>query len=260
MLGPFLRGARYPLRGLRWLPRQQLRIFVLAPLLINSGLFALAVWWSGSRVDAISTHLLAGLADWLPDWLDWLSTLLYWLIWPLFVAAVLLVVFYTFTLVANFLGSPFNGLLAERVEVLVTGQAPQSPISLWQEVLRAPVVELRKLGYLALWAIPLLVLFLVPVVNVLAPFVWGVFGAWMLTLQYVEYPLSNHGMDIVEQRRRLQERRALALGFGATTLVMTLIPVLNFLVMPAAVIGATLMVVEEFPRAAPPPPENPTVP
>ena len=103
MLGPFLRGARYPLRGLRWLPRQQLRIFVLAPLLINSGLFALAVWWSGSRVDAISTHLLAGLADWLPDWLDWLSTLLYWLIWPLFVAAVLLVVFYTFTLVANFL-------------------------------------------------------------------------------------------------------------------------------------------------------------
>ena len=256
MLGPFLRGTRYPLRGLGWLPRRRLWIFVLTPLLINTVLFGGAVWWSSVQVDALASRLLEGLATWLPDWLDWLSTVLYWLIWPLFILAVLLVVFYTFTLVANFLGSPFNGLLAEQVEVIATGQAPVSPLSLWQEIRRAPVVELRKLGYLVAWAIPLLLLFLIPVVNLLAPFLWGVFGAWMLALQYVEYPLSNHGMDISEQRRHLRERRWLVLGFGTSTLVMTLIPVLNFLVMPAAVIGATLMVVEEFS----PPPTTPGVP
>lgn len=258
MVGPFLRGARYPLRGLGWLPRRSLRIFVLVPLLINVLLFVFAGWWSASRVDALSRRLLGNLNTWLPTWLGWLSDLLYWLIWPLFLLAILLVVFYTFTLVANFIGSPFNGLLAERVEVIATGRAPVSPLSLWQEVLQAPMVELRKLAYFLLRAVPLLVLFVIPLVNILAPLIWGLFGAWMLALQYVEYPLSNHGIAIDEQRQRLAERRSLALGFGAATLLMTLMPGLNFLVMPAAVIGATLLVVEEFPGVSDPStPETP---
>lgn len=252
MVGPFLRGARYPLRGLTWLPRRRLRIFVVVPLLINVLLFSAGVWWSSGKLDTLSQAMLGDLEDWLPGWLDWLSTVLYWLIWPLFLLAALLVVYYTFTLVANFLGSPFNGLLAERVESLATGRAPVSPLSLWEEIYRAPGVELRKLAYMLVRALPLLLLFLIPGLNLLAPLLWGAFGAWMLALQYVEYPLSNHGIAIPEQRQRLREQRWLALGFGATTLVMTLIPGLNFLVMPAAVIGATLMVTEEFPQVVPP--------
>ena len=46
----------------------------------------------------------------------------------------------------------------------------------------------------------------------------------------------------------LREKRLLALGFGAATLLMTLIPFVNFLVMPAAVAGATAMWVHEWRR------------
>ncbi|MEZ5582290.1 MAG: hypothetical protein R3F37_05475 [Candidatus Competibacteraceae bacterium] len=41
---------------------------------------------------------------------------------------------------------------------------------------------------------PLLVLFVIPGVNVIAPLLWLVFGAWMLALQYADYPMGNHGL------------------------------------------------------------------
>ena len=38
----------------------------------------------------------------------------------------------------------------------------------------------------------------------------------------------------------------MALGFGAACTLVTLVPLLNFVAMPAGVIGATLMYLEQF--------------
>jgi CysZ protein len=69
----------------------------------------------------------------------------------------------------------------------------------------------------------------------------------MLALEYADYPLGNRGLNLRAQRRLLRRRWPLALGFGGMTLLFTLIPGLNLLVMPAAVIGATLMWNKELP-------------
>ncbi len=242
MAAGFIAGAAYPLRGARWLLRRGVRGFVLAPLLINTLLFGAAIWLGASEFDVFLNWLLAKL----PAWLDWLR----WLLWPLFAATVLLVGFYTFNLLANFFASPFNSLLAERVEDLVNPGVLRPPgRPLWREIVRLPGTELKKLVYFLLRAIPLLLPFLMPVVNTIAPFIWGLFTAWMLALQYLDYPLGNHLIPFEEQRRLLGERRRLALGFGSMVLLLTMIPVVNFLAMPAAVIGATLLWVEQFPQA-----------
>ena len=62
-----------------------------------------------------------------------------------------------------------------------------------------------------------------------------------MALQYTDYPMANHGLDFPAQRRLLGHRRWLALGFGIVVMALTLIPVVNFLVMPIAVAGATAM-------------------
>ena len=49
-----------------------------------------------------------------------------------------------------------------------------------------------------------------------------------------------------EQRRRLRKRRLLSLGFGGSSLLMTMIPLVNFLAMPVSVAGATAMWVHEL--------------
>ncbi|HRD48926.1 MAG: sulfate transporter CysZ [Candidatus Competibacter sp.] len=236
------RGASYALTGLRWLPKAGLRGFVALPLLINSALFGLGIWWSTGQFERFDQAVQRRL----PEWLAWL----HWLLWPLFILTALVVVFYTFTVLANVIAAPFNGLLAARVEKLADPRSvrPRPPVEpTWKELALSPLRELSKLLYFIGWALPLLLLSFVPVINVAAPVLWALFSAWMLALEYADYPLGQRGLTFREQRRLLRRYWPLTLGFGGMTLVLTLIPVLNFLVMPAAVIGATLMWVREAP-------------
>lgn len=106
--------------------------------------------------------------------------------------------------------------------------------------------EVGRLLYLAAWAIPLVILWFIPGLNLLAPFAWFLFSAWMMSLEYVDNPAGNHGLSFAEQRRRLRERPALTLGFGSLMTLMTMVPVANFLAMPVGVCGATRMWVEGF--------------
>lgn len=232
MIADLVRGFGYALEGLRWLRRPGLRRYVAAPLAANALLFAAAGWWLFASIDEIAGRV----QSLLPEWLDWLA----WLLWPLAAMGFMAVGWFGFALLANLVGSPFNGLLAERVAMLA-GRAPAPSGPLWREVVAAPVAELRKMAHFVLLAVPALLLFLVPGANLLAPLVWLVVSAWMLALEYGDYPMGNEGLPFADQRVRMRSRRALAIGFGGGVLLMTLVPVLNFLSMPAAVVGATLM-------------------
>ncbi len=238
MSSSFLRGAGYVLAGLRWLPRAGVRGLVALPLAISTVLFGGAIWLGASQLQRFSSVL----QDALPSWLAWL----HWLLWPLFVLVALVAFFFAFTLLANLIAAPFNGLLAERVTQLAQAAteprpAPPPATSSWRDLLLSPLTELRKLLYYALWFIPLLVLAFFPVTTVVAPVLWAASGAWMLAQEYASYPLDQRGLSFREQRQLLRRYWPLTLGFGGMTLVLTLIPGCNFLVMPAAVIGATLM-------------------
>lgn len=233
------RGAAYLLEGLGLVRQPGLRRYVLIPLLINmllfGGLLYFAYGWVGGLVE-----LLLG---YLPAYLDWLS----YLLWPLFVLVGVLVVFFGFSLLANLIGAPFNDLLAAAVARHLTGQAQEEGDwqTLFRELLPNLLSELRKLLYFLLRLIPLGILFLIPGLNLAAPFLWALFGAWMLALEYVSYPMGNRGLLFAQQRRWLRDHRGLSLGFGAATLLGTLVPLVNFLVMPVAVAGATAMWVRE---------------
>ena len=236
MKNSFTRGAGYVLTGLRWLPKAGVRGFVAIPLLINTLLFGGGIWFGASQLQRLDQ----AVQGWLPDWLAWL----HWLLWLLFVLTMLVVIFYAFSLVANAIAAPFNGLLAERVEKMIhtDGRVTPPPAeSSWRDLLFSPLAELRKLLYFIGWAIPVVVVSFVPAANVAAPVLWVVSTSWMLALEYADYPLGNRGLNLQAQRGLLRQHWLLALGFGGMTLLLTLIPVLNFLAMPAAVVGATLM-------------------
>lgn len=234
-MNPFV-GPIYISKGLSLIRRPGLRRFVLIPLLVNIVLFSAAI--------ALGVHYFDALmAQFLPQGWEWLE----WLLWPIFAAATLVMLFYTFTLVANFICSPFNSLLAEAVERELTGTAATDQTTMMEMVKGTPATlanEGRKLGYFLLRAVPLLLLFLIPGLNLLAPLFWFLFGAWMLSHEYLDYPMGNHGIQFKQQREIIRGDRFGALGFGATTMVLTMIPVVNFFVMPVAVAGATAFYLE----------------
>jgi CysZ protein len=75
---------------------------------------------------------------------------------------------------------------------------------------------------------------------------WVLFSAWALALDYHDYPMGNHQLLFKQQRKIMRQHRRLALGFGLATLGATMIPVVNFLVIPAAVAGATALYLDEI--------------
>jgi len=231
-------GVGYLLQGLSLIARPGIKRFVLVPLLLNLLIFSAAIYVGIGQFEG----LMQLMESRLPTWLGWLD----WIIWPLFILLLFIIVFYTFGLVANLIAAPFNGLLAEKVELLLTGRpiAQEGDYArLLAELGPTLLDELRKLAYALLWAIPFLLLLLIPLVG---PVLWFLYTAWMLAVEYSDYPMGNHGLRFAEMRRRLSERRWLSLGFGAAVAGMSMVPVLNFLLMPVAVAGATAMWVREF--------------
>ncbi len=242
-------GAGYLLAGLRLIAHPGLRRFVAIPLGINILVFSAAIYWGVGRFEDLIAWLQSRLPR-LPDWLSWLRWLeqgLEWVLWPLFIMLAALLVFYGFTLVANLISAPFNGLLAEKVEHLERGAPLDKGLGMGQVLTGlapALVDEFRKILYALLWAVPFLILSLV--IPLVGPLLWFLFTAWILALEYLDYPMGNQGLKFREMRQRLRQRPALSLGFGAATGLMTLIPLVNFLAMPSAVAGATLLWVREF--------------
>ncbi len=229
-------GASCLLRGLKMLGQPGLRRFVWAPLLINLVLYSLG-FWAGA-------HYFSSALNWLlPGWLEWLR----WLLWPLFALLLFVLAFFSFTLAANLIAAPFYGLLAERVQKSLGLMRPGEAEPGLMNALAADLAsETRRMGYFALRALPLLLLSVIPGVNVAAPFLWLLFGVWSLSLEYLAYPLDALGLRFDRQRELARSRRLETLGFGGAVMLGLSVPVLNILIPPAAVIGATLYVAERW--------------
>ena len=181
----------------------------------------------------------------IPGWLDFIT----WIIWPLIILTVALVSGYLFTSIALLIASPFNALLAEKAEELVTGQPVDSLEGLGAAVLALPrgiARELAKLVYYIPMAVFVLLLSFVPGINALTPVLWFLLGAWMMSIQFVDYPMDNHQLSFADVKEAVRSRRLSSLGFGGMVALCASIPVVNFFVVPAAVVGATLLWCEEL--------------
>jgi len=247
-----LTGARYLLRGFQLIIRPGIRRYVFIPLAINTVLFITVIWFGIGQFGELTDWIFGFLPTWLQEWLAWLR----WIFYVLFGLLMLLVVFFTFTLVANIIAAPFNDLLSAAVtrHLALANAAPSESTTQHKTPDTAfikqfmPLIanELKKLSYFILWSIPFLLLFLVPVVNLIAPLLWFLFTAWMLNLEYMDYPMGRDNLLFSQQRKRLKPHKFLSLGFGSAVSLTTMIPIANFLVIPAAVAGATALWIEQL--------------
>ncbi|MBF0470541.1 MAG: sulfate transporter CysZ, partial [Gammaproteobacteria bacterium] len=165
MIGGVVRGGGYLIQGLRLISLPGLRRFVLIPMAINILLFAGGLW----LFIHLSEPVLQSLLKQLPSWLGWLNSLL-WLLFTLVIALILLLLL---SLVAGLVAAPFNAFLAEAVERHLDGENYQQEEMSIAEVIRMTphllMEELRKLRYMLVRTVPLLLLSSIPVVNLIAP-------------------------------------------------------------------------------------------
>ena len=240
MNGNLFLGFSYLLQGFKIICQPKFRLFLLVPLCINVGLFTLLILWAKS----LFSGWMASLLSWIPEWLGFLE----WLFWGIYLVIILMTLFYGFVAAANLLGAPFYGYLAEMTEKHLTGKDSEVKFS-WKElaalVPRTIQREVQKILYYLPRVLGLFILGLIPGLNALAVLAWLLFSAWMMAIQYIDYPADNHKMSFPEMRNYLSSHRLTALGFGLITFGATLFPLLNLLALPAAVCGAVVFWVNE---------------
>ena len=236
-------GATYFFKGLSLINKSGIRRYVLMPLLINILIFSIGLWFAIAQFEIFIDWALSSL----PDWLSWLE----WIMWPLFALTFYGLVFFCFTIIANILAAPFNGPLAAAVERHITGNQDISSNKTFAEEIKYSLInELVKIKYSLYLMMPLaflsLISFAFPLISPAVAVLWMVYTVWILTLEYADFPMANHGVAFEDIREKLSDKRLLSLGFGSIVMFATLIPFVNFIVMPVAVAGATEMYVKEF--------------
>lgn len=149
--------------------------------------------------------------------------------------------------IANWIAAPFSGLLAEQLEARLTGATPPDVgvFGIMKDIPRIMKREWQKLAWYLPRAIVLLLLYFIPGVGqTVAPVLWFLFSAWMLAIQYCDYPFDNHKVPFRTMREALRRRKVMNMQFGALTSLFTMIPVLNLVILPVAICGATAMWVD----------------
>jgi CysZ protein len=231
-------GASYFFKGFSLIREKGVRRFVFIPLVINALLFSVAFYFVYLELNFYMEKMMA----WLPSWLDWLSVIL----WPLAVLTVLVIFSFIFSTVANWLAAPFNGLLSEKMEAILHGQnTPKgNMLDIVTDIPRTLSREWQKLSYYVPRAIGFFIILLV--LPIFGQIIWFLFIAWMMAIQYKDYPFDNHKIPFTQMKEMLKQNQGLSYSFGITVALFSMIPIINLVVMPVAICGATALWVDHY--------------
>lgn len=236
-MNSFTRGMFYPIKGLRYLGTKGLKRYILLPILFNFILFAALFYFIHHYWLPYSDRYL----NQLPSWLSFLHGVFF----IVFLASFFLLFLSMFTVLFNVIAAPFNGLLAEKAQALFCHSHPPSSSFMsiaWRSV--------KRQGQFLMYFIPrfigMCLLFFVPFIQPVYPMLWFLFNAWILSMQYHDFVMDNNLIDFKTMQEKLQQKRLLLLGFGSLINILSIVPLLNLIMMPAAVIGGVMSYQAEF--------------
>ena len=210
------------LRAVLW---RMLGLLVVLMLLLVAGVFGL-------------TDYLAHL--WLPQGDAWYWQLLGFLVWIVAGLLAALTGIVGFTAVASAATAPWLDELAARTEKL-HGQAGQESGKSWaMQIVEALGNSVRPLLGLLVFGVVALLLLWVPVIGqIAATLIWGYAGIRFLDYELMDTVASRRDWDFSQRKAALNERRLFWLSFGGLAMALMLVPLVNLLVLPAAVVGLT---------------------
>jgi len=234
-----MKSLEYLLSGFSLLLKPGVKRFVIIPLFINI-VFFIGLYF-------VAKHFFSEFNHWLvsffPSWLMWIENL----ISVIFFIGFVIIMLYAFATIANLISSPFNSLLSEKIEFYLTGnqQASRSFLEISKDLPKTLGRQFALIGYYLPRAFLIAILFFIPFIQFFAPIIWFIFNAWYFCLQYIDYPTDNHQISLKDAQLWMKKRRVTSLTFGIYILIGSMIPILNFLIMPASVAAATRFWIEE---------------
>jgi CysZ protein len=231
----FAHGAGFLFRGLKmWRQRPGLMLLGLVPaavvLIVLFALFITLLFVADDLIDWATPFA----DDWSGLWQDVLRIGLYVAV----VIGALFLSMITFTGLTLAVGDPFYEKIWQGTEQMLGGDFPTKGVG-W---LRGAIdgAGLIVLGLAT--TVMVFVIGLVPVVGpIIGPILGVIIAGRLLAGELVSRALEARGMDRAAQKALLADHRETMFGFGAVVQVCFLIPFGAVLMMPAAVVGSTML-------------------
>ena len=231
----FTHGAGFLFRGLRmWRQRPGLMLLGIVPavlvLIVLIGLLITVVLLADNLIDWATPFA----DDWSELWQGVLRVGLYVsvIIGSLFLSAV------TFTGLTLAVGDPFYEKIWKETELMLGGVIPEKGVG-WLRGARDGV------GLVLLGVATSILVFVVGLVPVIGPVLGPVLGVTiagrLLAGELVSRALEARGMDRAAQKALLADHGPTMLGFGVVVQLCFFIPFGAVFMMPAAVVGSTML-------------------
>lgn len=253
MTTEFARGAGFLGQGVRACVRTpRLLALGLVPVVLTAVLFLAALV-------ALLFFLgdLAGAATWFAaDWPETVRTLTRVLAAVAILGLAFLVGVVSFTAVALAIGDPVYERISQRVEQWCGGLSDEAEVGFWRAFGYGLADSARLLAVAAVVGVVLFFAgFLPGVGQTVVPVLGLAAGGWFVALELVGIPFSRRGLRLRDRWRALRGHWPTALGFGTAVFACFLVPGGAVLVMPAAVVGGTLLArrVLDLPASPTPP-------
>jgi CysZ protein len=149
----------------------------------------------------------------------------------------------SFTVIAQIIGQPFYERISDRIEHQLGAPPAGADAPWWRTFPRASLESALLLAMTLACTAPLFVLGLFPVLGqTVVPVLQALVAGFFLAVELLAIPLERRGLHLAGRLRFVWRHRAQTLGFGVTAFLLFLVPLMNVLVMPGAVVGATLLV------------------
>jgi len=228
-VGQFWRGVRAFPRGIGWLIKNP-RYLVLAFLPGAIGLLAFVIlgWWFLSNHHFVVSLLGTFESD------VWYKKAAVFLFLRLFDIAFFLLSAALSFLIVNIVASPIYDVISVAVERSVRGTATE--ISFLQS-LRLVIEEMKKVAFILMISTPLM---FVPGLNILSSLV----TAFLLGWEFCDFTLARRGLSFKERFGWAWAEIPAVTGFG----IWLIIPFMQLITLPFAVVGGTLLVLESLPE------------
>lgn len=228
-----LDAIKYLFDGIKLALSKECRLYVIIPIIVNFViLFSL-----GYATFSYISNLISDIFKAFPEFLIFLA----YIITAILGLLIGFVSCYIFSTVATIIASPFYGLLADKVEMKLNG-THSDDMSLFDIIKDVPRIikrEARKQLFFLPLAFFGLIIYFIPLVNILAPVYWFLLTAWMGALQYTDYAYDNHKISFADMQRDLKSNKLSTFTMGAFIAFALCVPLLNLIIPPAAVCAGT---------------------
>ncbi len=220
------------------LGRPRMWKFTVLGGLLNTIVFAALAWWGVTHVDELTALI------WQPPERAALEAL-WWALAVVLAIATVMLAFVLTVMLAAIVMAPFNDRLSGRVEEIFRGPAPTTPMGVGAAARDAAIGLSHEILNLVLYLVlmvPVVALHLIPAIGSIASAVTAfVATACMLALQFTDYPQSRRRFRWREKVSLLRRELPALFGLGVGIQFLLWIPIVNFMLIPVAVVAGTMV-------------------